>query len=538
MVNAITIPIFYFTWIKDVYYIIYISDICIIFMIYFLIISYIVFKLLNNEPGKSVYAIIISNFTIFNIFSINIYKLYFYSKSTFKDNLFSGFKTIWCKAYLVLMIEFLFILFVVWLGFILGFNEIFIKDKSSLLATIIPTSIILFILICGAVEPIYSKLKIMLYIMLFLHIVCIILFIFFLSKYIPKNIILSILLLLLLVIITIDCFLFLNKSFKNKYGFYLFPFIVNVIAITHIRLFWIENSTHILYISFFGLFFILSFFIAFWINFDNEIDDDYFCIAMNCNFLFSYFIYLGWCFIGWIFDEFYKRNDEQSLFFYKIIKYLLLENVLIMIVLFISFFTYYEEYSKVRQDFEIVLVLMSVGIPSFHSYYIIFNKDKAEDHKFFLCLDNIIYVPIIIYPCHFFSATLMNTSYVMCFFIFVFIYLLLMEIYILCAKELKLFLLILIPLIPNIIFLFIFKALWIKETPVIYIFLIATTYFINVLGWLYYIDRCYIQKRNEKVIFTISSINYTLLFIPAIYNGTLFGEMVLIYKCFTCCCYC
>ena len=151
MVNAITIPIFYFTWIKDVYYIIYISDICIIFMIYFLIVSYIVFKLLNNEPGKSVYAIIISNFSIFNIFSINIYKLYFYSKSTFKDNLFSGFKIIWCKAYLVLMIEFLFIIFVVWLGFFLEFNEIFIKDKSSLLATIIPTSIILFILICGAV---------------------------------------------------------------------------------------------------------------------------------------------------------------------------------------------------------------------------------------------------------------------------------------------------------------------------------------------------------------------------------------------------
>jgi hypothetical protein len=329
----------------------------------------------------------------------------------------------------------------------------------------------------------------------------------------------------------------LNKSFNNKYGFYLFPFIINVIAITHIRLFWIEDTTQILYISIFGLFFILSFFIVFWVNFDDEIGDDYFCIAMNCNFLFSYFIYLGWCFIGWIFDEFYKRNDHQSLFFYKIIKYLLLENVLIMIVLFISFFTYYEEYSKVHQDFEITFVLMSVGIPSFHSYYIIFNKDKAEEHKFFLCLDNIIYVPIIIYPCHFISATLMNTSYVMCFFVFVFTYLLFMEIYILCAKELKIFLLISIPLAPNIIFLFIFKALWMKETSAIYIvFIIAAAYFISVLGWLYYFDLYYIQKSNEKVTFTISSINYTLFFLPAFFDGIMFGELVLIYKCFTCSC--
>ena len=533
MVNVITIPIFYFTWIKDVYYIIYISDISIIFMIYFLIISYIIFKLLNNDSGNSVYAVIISNFSIFNIFSINIYKLYCYSKSTFKDNIFSGFKTIWCKAYLVLMIEFFFILFTVWLGFFLEFNEIFIKDKSSLLATIIPTSIILFILICGAVEPIYSKLKIILHIMLFLQIVCVILFIFFLSKYIPKNIILSVLLLLLLVIITITCFLFLNKSFNNKYGFYLFPFIVNVIAITHIRLFWIENTTHILYISIFGLFFILSFSIVFWLNFDNKIDDDYFCIAMNCNFIFSYFIYLGWCFIGWIFDEFYKRNDEQSLFFHKIIKFLLLENVLIMIVLFISFFTYFEEYSKVRQDFEISIIMMIVGIPSFHSYYIIFNKDKTEDHKIFLWLDNLIYIPLIIYLCHFISASMNNKSYIICIFVLVFIYLLFMEIYILCAKELKIFLLISIPLTPNIILLFIFKALWIKENSVIYVFLIATAYFICVLGWLYYFDHCC----NKKVIFIISSINYTLLFLPAIYDGILYGEMYLIYKCFTCCCY-
>ena len=112
-----------------------------------------------------------------------------------------------------------------------------------------------------------------------------------------------------------------------------------------------------------------------------------------------------------------------------------------------------------------------------------------------------------------------------------------MEIYILCAKELKIFLLISIPLSPNIIFLFIFKALWIKETSVIYIFLIATTYFITVLGWLYYFDRCYIEKNNEKVIFTISSINYTLFFLPAINVGAIFGEFFLIYKCFTCCCY-
>ena len=535
MVNAITIPIFYFTWIKDAYYIIYISDISIIFMIYFLIISNIVSKLLNNESGNSLYAIIINNFSIFNIFSINIYKLYCYGKSTFKDNIFSAFKTIWCKAYLVLMIEFLFISFVVWLGFFLEFNEIFIKDKSSLLATIIPTSIILFILICGAVEPIFSKLKIILYVMFFLQIVCVILFIFFLSKYIPKNIILSVLLLLLLVIITIECFLFLNKSFNNKYGFYLFPFIVNVIAITHIRLFWIENTTHILYISIFGLFFVLSFFIVFWTNFDKKISDDYFCIAMNCNFLFSCFIYLWWCFVGWIFDEFYKRNDHQSLFFHKIIKFLILENAFIMIVLFISFLTYFEEYSKVHADYEIGIIYNIVGIPSYHAYYIIYHQDKAADHKLFLWLDNIIYVPLIIYIIHYILAYMMNTSYVMCYFVFVFTYLLFMDFYILCAKELKVFLLILIPLIPNVIFLFIFKALWIKEnSAVYYIFIIATAYFISILGWLYYFDRSYIQENNEKVIFTISSINYSLLFIPALYEAILIWQIVLFYKCFTC----
>jgi len=485
MVNVITIPIFYFTWIKNVYYIICISDISIIFMIYFLIISYIVFKLLNNESDNSLYAIIINNFSIFNIFSINIYKLYCYGKSTFKHNIFSEFKTIWCKAYLILTIEFLFILFVVWLGFFLEFNEIFIKDKKSLLATIIPISIILFILICGAFKLIYSNITILLYIMLFLQIVCIILFIFFLSKYIPKNIIISILLLLLLVIITIECFLFLNKSFNNKYGFYLFPFIVNVIAITHIRLFLIENITHILYISIFGLFFILSFLIVLWINFDKEIYGEYFCIAMNCNYLLIIFIFSGEYFIWQSFKEFYESCDEQSMFFFKMINFLLLENVLIIIVLYISFSTYYKEYSKVHNIFEIILILNIAGIPSLHAYYIIYNQEKAEEHKLFLWLDNIIYIPLIIYISHFFSAFMMNTSYVKCYFIFVFIYLFFMGIYIFFAKKLKAFLLILIPLIPNVILLFIFKFFWLTENSMIYYIFIVQLFilFLYLAGY-------------------------------------------------------
>ena len=149
-------------------------------------------------------------------------------------------KKYYLKLFFILIIQYGLITFLVWLGFFLNINEVFIQNNKAMMWTFIPPIIVLFIIsiIDYTLLERYKKEKFLfiyhIFYGLFMIFNC-----FLLSKYICKKYILCSLFLILIEIIALEIFTLIFKTYK-LYLFGLSSFIFGLMSIVGFY-FWIKD---------------------------------------------------------------------------------------------------------------------------------------------------------------------------------------------------------------------------------------------------------------------------------------------------------
>ena len=209
------------------------------------------------------------------------------------------------NVYLILLIQFLCIGFLTWLGLYLNFNEIINDSLKSMLWTFIPLTLFIFIITSMVFyyeeEGIGKK---CLSFNNFIFIPCMTIFCLLLSKFVEIKYMITILSLILSDFLTIIIFYILFKRYKG-YLFLFFTLIFNTICmfIFYHSLKYIETKTEITVISLIGLAIFLYTLIYNSISRKKFEDDELiatvfffdYCIFAPALFIFACGLFLGFC---------------------------------------------------------------------------------------------------------------------------------------------------------------------------------------------------------------------------------------------------
>ena len=243
---------FYF-WIEDIITIIIIYSIGFSIILYLVGIIYYSLKVCKRD--EFIYASMIYDYSIFFALAIGlktiftyIYKYLIRLKDLLDDIIYFLF-----RIYLLLIIQLIFIIGFVWIGFELNLNLYLISESKVMFWIFIPSLLIL----AGMCAILYrfreeSREKPIWYIYHFLYVPFIIIYSFLLSSFINEKIILCLLFIYALDLITLIIYILLIKSY-NIYGLIFAPFFMSIISVILFHFLWIKDDSAVLYISIIAL---------------------------------------------------------------------------------------------------------------------------------------------------------------------------------------------------------------------------------------------------------------------------------------------
>ena len=242
MLYLIGIIPFYFFWIKDIETMLYISIIPIFMILYHIIIIFIFEKIKFCELNEIFYATTIFNYGISVLFALILKKLFSFFKICIIHYISYNYNEdikYFIRLFFNLIIQFILIISIVWIGFATGLHEYIIEDTTNMIWIFIIMTIIIFIMTCilarfydsTTTSPFW-------HIYQTLYVPFMIIYIILLSKYIEEKYILCVLFIYFFDLISIEIAFILFNSYKF---FGVFSVIMNAISIFLFSYFWLKD---------------------------------------------------------------------------------------------------------------------------------------------------------------------------------------------------------------------------------------------------------------------------------------------------------
>ena len=441
IINIISLILIYYLWIQNLIQIIYISGFALFITISHFITTYSLFQNFRiKNINEFIFLSIIISLSIFSIIGLLIKALYNYINS---NVLVDNIRTNFFKIYLILILEFVFVLLAVFLGFYFKFNSLLYNSRNIciLFALVIILFTLLFLILLLVYQEDEDK-SFLFIINFFIFIPCIIISFFLLSKYINQTIILSFLILILSNAISIEISIILTQKWKI-FGIFLISFVFNLICTLFIYLFWDRNLKEIIYLLVFViLLFSLNSICHFALlkYFDNN-NKFFILMVMHqsilvsiCLLFYKFFKYSISLFLN---DEDEIDNDNEKkvkIFLRRTNFLLLLEYLFTLLIVIISRNSSVGLYNSFKNN--IFGYLIFFGVPISISF-LPFIAKKSEDNKgkeicvFILC--NIIHFPVMVIF-YILLYNYINTVYLLTSFIAI---ILSFELYVLLDKQFK-----------------------------------------------------------------------------------------------------
>lgn len=426
--NTISIVLLYFLWVKDVYQILYISGFSLFIIISHFIITFLLLKkpIINHICEFSFIGIII-NLSIFILIGQGIFHLYNYIKSKILIYPLS-LRAIYFNVYLILLLEFIFIFVINFLGFYFEFSNIFYYNLTITwisFSSIILFSLFSFILLLykDIDNDNYNDNYKLLLPIFFIFIPCIIISCFLLSKYIKENIILSFLIIILSNVLSIEFYILLFSNCK-KFGILLFSFLGSLISISSIYLFWIKEFNEIFYLIIFGLILLIINYSCLYISFEFfQNNNKFFMIIIMKVFILA----LLYQFLKFIISVFREDVDDNNIeqknkyFLFKVNFLLLLEYLINLLFVFI-----FRDFSgNLNDSFKknAFYYILFFGFPSCLCNCLFIPKGNRYDNNnecenCIFGISNIMHLPIMI-TFYIFLYDYINTLYLLSFFVII-----------------------------------------------------------------------------------------------------------------------
>ena len=442
-------------------------------------------------------------------------------------------KKYYLKLFFILIIQYGLITFLVWLGFFLNINEVFIQNNKAIMWTFIPPIIVLFIIsiIDYTLLERYKKEK-----FLFIYHVFYGLFMIFncflLSKYICKKYILCSLFLILIEIIALEIFTLIFKTYK-LYLFGLSSFIFGLMSIVGFY-FWIKDIIAISLIYTIGFSFILYLILMIFISLKYCELDEYIYASIISNYSIFFALTNGlikvFSCIGLSLAHLKELYYSDNYFYIKVFFYLIVEYILIISIVWLGFLLGFNKYLNSKKGVIISIFVISLVILLVMCIVIFVIISEREDSVrkspciySFHCM----YIPtIIIYS--FFLSKFVEQKIILCLLFINLIHLITLEIYVLLFKSKNYFGFFFSPFIISVIAIILFSIFWINNrTATIWISIIT---FLNIvyLAIMSYVssEYCFDDEYNLGA----ALFNYCI-FIPifSLVIGLTIGIFVLLY---------
>jgi hypothetical protein len=150
---------------------------------------------------------------------------------------------LYLKAFIVLIIQCLFVIFFVWLGFAIGINDDFIRSEGTIKGTLFPISIYILIL-CYSALCLRDCSK-WLYIHIISYVPCMVFYCYILTAITDKTNIYIVLFSIFLEFFSIFIYI-LSFLSLNFIGLILFPLISNIIAILFFSFKFLYNDSELI----------------------------------------------------------------------------------------------------------------------------------------------------------------------------------------------------------------------------------------------------------------------------------------------------
>ena len=254
----IGIFLFYILWIKDIEKMIYISIFPIFMILYFIIVIFIFEKIYFFELNEIFYATSIFNYGICILFLLYFKKFFFICKKCIIYYISYNYNEVikyFIRLFLNLIIQFILIISIAWIGFATGFHEYIIEDSKNFIWTFIITTIIIIIIICTLAKFYNSKTTSPFrHIYQFLYVIFMIIYVILLSKYIEEKYILCLLFVYFLDLISVE----ISFILFNSYAFFgIFLIIMNTISIFLFSYFLLKDYSLIIPFIIISVFIIL-----------------------------------------------------------------------------------------------------------------------------------------------------------------------------------------------------------------------------------------------------------------------------------------
>jgi len=391
-------------------------------------------------------------------------------------------KKYYLKFFLILFIQYGLISFLVWLGFFLNINEKFTKDKSTMLWTFIPiTLVIMFssIIYCTLLEK-YKKGK-CLYIYHILHVLFIISICFLLSKNYETNYILCTLFIILIEILAMEIYALIFNCFKI-YLLGLCSFIFGLLSTIGFY-FWIEDIITIIIIYSIGFSFILYLVGIIFYSLKVCKKDEYIYASMICNYSIFFVFASG---LKGIFKYIFAKIvnlknvlDEFVYFNFRMYFLLIIQFIFIIGFVYFGFFLHLNYYLISGSTVMIWIFIISLLILAGMCGILYAFKDESRQNSIWYIYHFLYVVFIIIFS--FLLSNFINEKIIISLLSIYALDLIAIEIYILSYKSIEFNLcgFFFSPFFMSLISVILFNVLWIKDnTAAIYISIIA---FLNLI---------------------------------------------------------
>ena len=422
-------------------------------------------------------------------------------------------KKYYLKLFFILLIQYGLITFLVWLGFFLNINEIFIKNNNTMMWTFLPPIIVLFIMsiIDNTLLENYKKEK-----FLFIYHIFYGLFIIFncflLSKYIYKKYILCSLFLIILEITAMEIFAFIFKTYK-LYLFGISSFIFGLMSTVGFY-FWIKDIITISII--YGIGFSFIFYLLLVIFFSRKVCelDEYIYASIIQDYSFFLAITNGsikvFSCICRSLSNLQGYYDSNIVFYIKVFFYLLAEFILIISIVWGGFYLEFNTYLNSKKGvcisiFAIFLVILFAASITIFAFLCHNTESDRKDPGLYVF--HCIYIlTIIIYS--FLLSKFIEQKIILGLLFIHLIHLIALEIYGLLFKSDNLLGIFFFLLIISTIAIILFSLFWINNrTAIIWISIIA---FLNII---YLTIMSFISRENcnyNDYNFAVAIFNYCI----------------------------
>ena len=401
-------------------------------------------------------------------------------------------RSFYLKFLLIILIQYICIVFFSWFGFFLDLNKHFLKDNRTLIMEVIPVIIILIIM-SGYMNYLIYKNSQSKYIIIF-HVLSPLLTIYFsflLSKYVEPKYILTSLSLILTEIAAMEIYLLLIKNYKYLL-IILCYIILSLVGLILFSIFLVKELLPIVFISIFWIFSLGYLFLHIQIILKLCKLDEYFYACI----IFNYGLFLGMAFL---LEKFYnmikaKLNtfEDNLILLLKTYSIFIIQYVIIIFFLSLGFNF---EWNKVviESSYNITWFCVVTTIINFIMCLILFILIYVNEEKSIYIVQNkswyiyhVFYIPFIIIYSFIFSK-IIEPKFILGLMIIFLLNLISIELYIFISKSSDLIGIFFSPVITNIISIIILHFSWLKNNNAIiansiipFVFIILWTILSNI----------------------------------------------------------